>query len=55
MCKRCGRSIDIHDLNEFINDEIAHVDTLGVESLTDARQAVYEGALCPSCYREEDV
>jgi hypothetical protein len=53
-CVICGKKVDW----DYIKDEFAEIlqqaDCLGVDSLTEAQQIVYERKCCSDCYFELD-
>ena len=50
-CIVCKNPVDFEVVREEFESLLEQVDTYGVESLTEAKQFVYEGAICSyDCY-----
>ncbi len=51
-CIYCGKPVEWGVICDEFDDLLTQVDLLGVESLTEQEQLVYEGKLCVDCYYE---
>ncbi len=52
ICKGCGRFL-VDDDGDTSADILLQANERGVESLTEAQQAVYNGIFCGDCYDKD--
>lgn len=53
-CKKCKKSFDLTHVIEDYPELVVQADYCGIESLTEAQQALMEGSICSICYEEEN-